>query len=105
MTGLPTTSSASSRSVYLRAYRSRSSIPNPSLVSTSFPFERQRDVRQTSSSRTSKSDLSRVRRMKDKDISLSSEHPEADVKHIVRGIARRGLKPLAGKASISLRVD
>lgn len=43
--------------------------------------------------------------MKDKDISLSSEHPEAAVKHIVRGIARRGLKPLAGKASISLRVD
>jgi len=43
--------------------------------------------------------------MKDKDISLSSEHPEADVKHIVRGIVRRGLKPASGKASISLRVD
>jgi len=43
--------------------------------------------------------------MRDKDISLSSEHPEADVKHIVRGIARRGLKPVSGKASISLRVD
>jgi hypothetical protein len=36
--------------------------------------------------------------MKDKAISLSPEHPEADVKHIVRGIARRGLKPVAGKA-------
>ncbi len=34
-----------------------------------------------------------------------NEHPEADVKHIVRGIVRRGLEPMAAKASISLRVD
>jgi uncharacterized protein (DUF4415 family) len=32
-------------------------------------------------------------------------HPEADVKHVVRGIVRRGLAPLPSKASISLRVD
>jgi uncharacterized protein (DUF4415 family) len=43
--------------------------------------------------------------MKDQDISISSEHPEADVKHIVRGIVRRGLKPVAAKTSVSLRVD
>lgn len=43
--------------------------------------------------------------MKDKDIATSAEHPEASVKHIVQGIARRGLKPLPPKASISLRVD
>ena len=35
----------------------------------------------------------------------TAEHPEADVKHIVRGMVRRGLQPLASKASISLRVD
>ncbi|WP_370584324.1 BrnA antitoxin family protein [Polaromonas sp. CG_9.11] len=34
-----------------------------------------------------------------------TEHPEADVKHIVRGMVRRGLQPLPSKASISLRVD
>jgi uncharacterized protein (DUF4415 family) len=34
-----------------------------------------------------------------------SEHPEAAVKHIVRGIVRRGLEPIPPKASISLRVD
>ncbi len=62
-------------------------------------------MRQQSSSKTSKTDLARVRRMKDKDIALSTEHPEADVRHIVRGIVRRGLKPVSGKASISLRVD
>ena len=35
----------------------------------------------------------------------ADEHPEADVRHIVRGIVRRGLEPVASKASISLRVD
>jgi hypothetical protein len=35
--------------------------------------------------------------MKDKDIALSAEHPEADVRHIVRGIVRRGLKPVSGR--------
>ena len=33
------------------------------------------------------------------------EHPEADVRHIVRGLVRKGLKPLPAKASISLRVN
>lgn len=32
-------------------------------------------------------------------------HPEADAKHIIRGLVRKGLKPLPSKASISLRVD
>jgi uncharacterized protein (DUF4415 family) len=32
-------------------------------------------------------------------------HPEADVRHVVRGIVRRGLQPGASKASISLRLD
>ena len=39
------------------------------------------------------------------DVKPPLEHPEADVKHIVRGLVRRGLKPLPSKASISLRVD
>ena len=43
--------------------------------------------------------------MRDKDISLSAEHPEADLEHIVRGIVRRGLMPEPQKRSISLRVD
>ena len=43
--------------------------------------------------------------MADKDVRLSPEHPEASLKHIVRGIARVGLKPAPPKTSISLRVD
>ncbi len=32
-------------------------------------------------------------------------HPEADLRHIVRGVVRRGLEPVAAKASVSLRLD
>ena len=39
------------------------------------------------------------------DAKPTPEHPEADVKHIVHGLVRKGLKPLPAKASISLRVD
>ena len=39
------------------------------------------------------------------DAKPTPEHPEADVKHIVRGLVRKGLKPPPAKASISLRVD
>jgi uncharacterized protein (DUF4415 family) len=43
--------------------------------------------------------------MKDKDILLTAEHPEADAKHIVRGIVRKGLKAVPPKRSVSLRID
>ena len=43
--------------------------------------------------------------MKNSQIKASAEHPEADVRHIVRGIVRQGLKPVSSKTSISLRVD
>ncbi len=36
---------------------------------------------------------------------ITPEHPEADVRHIVRAIVRRGLEPMPPKTSISLRVD
>ena len=39
------------------------------------------------------------------DAKPTPEHPEANVKHIVRGLVRKGVKPLPSKASISLRVD
>ena len=43
--------------------------------------------------------------MKGRQIKVSAEHPEADVRHIVRGIVRQGLNPVSSKTSISLRVD
>ena len=35
----------------------------------------------------------------------TKDHPEADVRHIVRGIVRLGLQPSPSKAAVSLRVD
>ncbi len=32
-------------------------------------------------------------------------HPEAEVRHVFRGIVRQGLKLLPAKASVSLRID
>ena len=43
--------------------------------------------------------------MRDDEITITEEHPEAKVKHIVRGILRHGLRPLPSKASVSLRID
>jgi uncharacterized protein (DUF4415 family) len=43
--------------------------------------------------------------MKDRDIKLTPEHPELDIRHIARVIVRKGLKPVEAKKSISLRVD
>jgi uncharacterized protein (DUF4415 family) len=62
-------------------------------------------MKKSSSSRVSKTDWARVRVQSDKDVKVTAEHPEAEVKHIVRGIVRRGLKPVPPKASIALRVD
>ncbi len=36
---------------------------------------------------------------------MTDQHPEASVRHFVRGVVRRGLEPVPAKTSISLRVD
>lgn len=35
----------------------------------------------------------------------ASEHPEADIRHVMRGVVRRGLITQPPKAAISLRVE
>jgi uncharacterized protein (DUF4415 family) len=62
-------------------------------------------MKKKSSSTTSKTDWKRVRATESKNIKLSAEHPEANLRHIVRGIARRGLRAAAPKTSVSLRLD
>jgi uncharacterized protein (DUF4415 family) len=62
-------------------------------------------MKRKSSSPKSKTNYRRLRSTKSQDVLLSAEHPEADLKHIVGGIVRRGLKVVPPKASISLRVD
>lgn len=56
--------------------------------------------------RASKTNFRRLRKMKAGDVKqLTPEHPELDVKSIARAIVRKGLKPVAPKASVSLRID
>jgi uncharacterized protein (DUF4415 family) len=62
-------------------------------------------MKRKSSSPKSKTNFPRVKSTKSRDVLLSAEHPEADLKHILGGIVRRGLKVVPPKASISLRVD
>jgi uncharacterized protein (DUF4415 family) len=57
------------------------------------------------SSRRSETNFHRLRSMTDGDIRLTAEHPEIDLKHVARGIVRRGLKVVQPKASVSLRID
>ena len=62
-------------------------------------------MKHKSSSTKSRTNFRRLRKMKDQDIVLTPEHPEASVRHIVRGIVRSGLKVVPPKASVSLRID
>ena len=59
----------------------------------------------SSKASSSRTDWERVRAMTDAEIQITPEHPETDVRHIVRGIVRRGLQPVPSKTSISLRID
>jgi uncharacterized protein (DUF4415 family) len=62
-------------------------------------------MKQKSSSRRIKTNLRRLQSMTESDVRISSEHPEFDLKHVARGIVRRGLKIVPAKASVSLRID
>ena len=61
-------------------------------------------VKRKSTSTNSKTDWTRLESGQLKAMP-TEDHPEANLEHIVRGIVRRGLKPLPTKSSISLRVD
>lgn len=75
------------------------------MKSTSSRSARLQRARKRSSSAVSRTDWARIASLKDRDIKRTAEHPEADLRHVVRGIARRDLRPLPPKSSISLRLD
>jgi uncharacterized protein (DUF4415 family) len=62
-------------------------------------------MKQRISSQKSRTNYRRLRSMKSADVRLSAEHPEMDLKNVVRGIVRRGLKVVPPKQSVSLRID
>lgn len=75
------------------------------MKSASSHSAKRRVASKKSTSPVSQTNWARLRAMKDEDIIFTREHPEADIRHIVRGVVRRGLKPIAAKTSISLRMD
>jgi len=86
------------------AYLFQSFIQRVNMKSASSRSEKQASASRKSTSMKSKTDWARLKPDAD-NVKLTLQHPEADVKHIVRGMVRKGLKPLPAKASISLRVD
>ena len=74
------------------------------MKSASSPSAKPRSMKPTSTSSKSKTDWERLLKPSSKG-EPTREHPEADVKHIVRGIVRKGLKPAPSKALVFLRVD
>lgn len=74
------------------------------MKSASFHSEKPPSVKRSSTSLKSKTDWVRLLDVADK-ARPDAEHPQAEVAHVVRGIVRRGLKPVASKELVSLRLD
>jgi uncharacterized protein (DUF4415 family) len=75
------------------------------MKSESSRSEKPQSGRRGYSPANSATDWPRLTSGDDSGIVLTTEHPEASAKHIVRGVVRRGLKPLPVKSPVSLRVD
>jgi len=103
--GLPTKSSGLCLLACLWEYPWPWCTPSRRSLSASYHLDELLHMKRQSSSTRSLTNFRRLRLMKNKDILLSAEHPEADVKHIVRGIVRSGLKAVPPKRSVSLRID
>ena len=72
------------------------------MKSASSRSEKRPTVKRTSTSPKSKTDWARLRSGA---ATPATDHPEASVRHIVRGVVRRGLQLQPAKSAISLRVD
>lgn len=62
-------------------------------------------MKRASTSRKSRTDLKKLRGLADGDIVRDGEAPEWNPEMFARAVARKGLKPVAKKALLSLRVD
>jgi uncharacterized protein (DUF4415 family) len=68
-------------------------------------FRKPRHMKQQSSSHRSKTSHRRPRSLASKDVDVTPEPPEGDLKRIARGIVRRGLRVAGPKELVSLRID
>ena len=74
------------------------------MKSASSPSVKRQSVKPSSTLIESKTDWNRLQTVSTKG-EPCAEHPEASLRHIVKGIVRVGLKPVPSKALVSLRVD
>jgi uncharacterized protein (DUF4415 family) len=105
MIGCRAASEDLSRLGCLQVCRFRSRIPRPAKPFALFHFDELQAMKQKSSSRNIKTNLRRLRSMTESGVRILAEHPEFDLRHVARGIVRRGLKVVPAKASVSLRID
>jgi uncharacterized protein (DUF4415 family) len=103
MIGFPTASDALSLWDSSLAFRFPSSIRRASMKSASSHSAKPRNVKRKSTSTKSKTDWARLESKNSG--APTREHPEADIRHIVHGMVRRGLQSMPSKAAVSLRVD
>ena len=61
-------------------------------------------MRKRATTKKSRTDWNRLKRMSDKDIDLT-DSPELTPEAFARGIVRRGLKPVRRKAQLTIRLD
>lgn len=73
------------------------------MKSASSPSAKPRNVKRKSTSSKSRTDWAGLKSKAPP--AVGRAHPEADIRHIVRGVVRRGLRPTPPKAAVSLRVD
>src|SRR6516162_6915190 len=73
-------------------------------LSESFRFERRQSMKKPVTSRKSRTDWKRVDALKDEKIDFS-DTPELTLEMFARAVVRRGLKPVARKKQLTLRID
>jgi uncharacterized protein (DUF4415 family) len=61
-------------------------------------------MKRSATSKKSRTDWARLDRMKDKEINLT-DSPEISPEMFARAIVRKGLKPIARKEQLTLRID
>ncbi|HMN84076.1 MAG TPA: BrnA antitoxin family protein [Burkholderiaceae bacterium] len=74
------------------------------MRSTSSPSAKRQKAKRSDTSGKSRTDWSRLFDLEE-DAKPTAEHPQVDLRKVVRGIVRRGLRPAPSKTLISLRLD
>src|SRR5208283_2968685 len=104
MTASITTNPGLSPPVYSAVVWLSSHIPKAMRSSESFRFERRLRMKKRATSKKPRTDWKRVGALADRQIDFS-DTPELTPEMFARAVVRRGLKPVARKRQLTIRVD